>query len=135
LTGERYEQVPTWDDDGALTAVSTRRVPVLSAAQIAQLRARHVVVIRRGMPPAVGKVQMAWKRRDVRRTKRAMMRAERFERWAVAWDRAAEWAAAQMEAAAGRVGVLMDRLDGTYIERAARTKAGDPTKPDRGDRA
>jgi type IV secretion system protein VirD4 len=133
LTGERYEEVPTWDDDGALTAVSTRRVPVLSAAQIAQLPARRVVVIRRGMPPAVGKVQMAWMRRDVRRTRRAMRWAERVERWAAARDTATEWLAAQMEGAAGRFGLLMDRLDSAYVERTANTRAGDPAKPGGGD--
>jgi type IV secretion system protein VirD4 len=71
LTGERYEHSPTWDD-GALSSLSRHRVPVLTPAQIAQLPARHVVIIRRGMAPVVGTVQMAWKRRQVLATRRAI---------------------------------------------------------------
>jgi hypothetical protein len=48
----------------------TQRVPVLSPAQIANLPAGHVMVIRRGMPASVGRVQMAWKRRDIKRANR-----------------------------------------------------------------
>ena len=70
LAGERDEEVATRDLDGKVTSVSYRRVPVLSPAQIAQLPAKRVLIIRRGMPPAVGRVQMAWDRPDVRRHKR-----------------------------------------------------------------
>jgi hypothetical protein len=70
-------------------------VPVLSPAQIAQLPARHVVIIRRGMAPAVGTVQMAWKRADVKAARRAIAWGNRTERCAMAWeqvqDRIAEW--------------------------------------------
>jgi hypothetical protein len=38
---------------------------VLPAAQIANLPAGRVVVIRRGIPPVIGRAQMAWHRRDV----------------------------------------------------------------------
>ena len=75
-----YEEVPTHDADGQVTALGYRRVPVLSPAQIAQLPARRVVIIRRGMPPAVGRVQMAWRRRDVRRVRRQERRAGQAER-------------------------------------------------------
>jgi hypothetical protein len=95
LTGERYEETPTWDDDGLVRSLTRHRVPVLSPAQIAQLPARHVVIIRRGMAPAVGTVQMAWKRADVKAMRRATAWAVRTERWAMAWervyDRLAEW--------------------------------------------
>jgi hypothetical protein len=95
LTGERYEETPTWDDDGAIRSLTRHRVPVLSPAQIAQLPARHVVIIRRGMAPAVGRVQMAWKRSDVRAIRRAIAWADRTEQWDMAWervqDRVAEW--------------------------------------------
>ncbi|MGH7743662.1 MAG: type IV secretory system conjugative DNA transfer family protein [Candidatus Dormibacteria bacterium] len=98
LTGERYEQTPTWDQEGALTSMSQHRVPVLSPAQIAQLPARHVVIIRRGMAPAVGKVHMAWKRSDVRAAQRATAWADCTLRWATEWerlsDRFEEWVAA-----------------------------------------
>jgi type IV secretion system protein VirD4 len=96
LTGERYEQTPTWDDQGALSSVSRHRVPVLSPAQIAQLPARHVVIIRRGMPPAVGTVQMAWKRRQVRAAHRAIAFDRFLERWAARCEQycqfLADWA-------------------------------------------
>jgi hypothetical protein len=84
LTGERDEEVPSFDEHGELHTTSLRRVPVLSAAQIAQLPARHVVIIRRGMPPAIGRVQMAWKRRDVRRAAAAPRRAYRRKQLAAA---------------------------------------------------
>jgi type IV secretion system protein VirD4 len=96
LTGERYEETPTWDDDGAIRSLTRHRVPVLSPAQIAQLPARHVVIIRRGMAPAVGRVRMAWKRSDVRAMRRAITWADRTEQWAMTWeriqDRVAAWA-------------------------------------------
>lgn len=84
LTGERYEEVPNWDHDGELHSIGMHRVPVLSPAQIAQLPAGRVIVIRRGMPAAIGRVQMAWNRRDVRaaaRARRWSERAEQFRAW------------------------------------------------------
>lgn len=102
LTGERDEHVETRDLDGTVTSVTTRRVPVLSPGQIAQLPARRVVVIRRGLAPAVGKVEMAWKRRDVKAARRAAIWSERAQRWADVRDRAVERLAAAFEAAAAR---------------------------------
>ncbi|MGI8797832.1 MAG: type IV secretory system conjugative DNA transfer family protein [Pseudonocardia sp.] len=95
LTGERHEKVPTWDDHGGLRSTSTQRVPVLSQAQIAQLPAGHVVIIRRGMAPAVGKVRMAWKRHDVRAAQRSIRRGDRMERQAEQLERAVEWVTAR----------------------------------------
>lgn len=77
LTGERYEDAPTWGRDGALHSTAAHRVAVLSPAQVAQLPAGRAIVIRRGMPPAIGRVQMAWKRRDVRAVARSMRWAKR----------------------------------------------------------
>jgi type IV secretion system protein VirD4 len=77
LTGERYEDAPTWDRDGDLHSTAAHRVAVLSPAQVAQLPAGRAIVIRRGMPPAIGRVQMAWKRRDVRAVARSMRWAKR----------------------------------------------------------
>jgi hypothetical protein len=82
LTGERHvRQAETRRGHGqrAVTTTSGERVPVLTAAQIAQLEAGRVVIFRRGMPPALGTVEMAWNRRDVRaatrtRTQRSMTR-------------------------------------------------------------
>ncbi|GAA5026139.1 type IV secretory system conjugative DNA transfer family protein [Actinopolymorpha pittospori] len=84
LAGERDEEVATHDHDGKLTSISYRRVPVLSPAQIAQIPVGQVVIIRRGMPPAIGRVQMAWRRRDVRRDQRRTDRDMRRFRHAVA---------------------------------------------------
>jgi type IV secretion system protein VirD4 len=81
LTGERDEKVDTYDEYGNRATRTTRRVPVLSPGQIAQLPFRHVVVIRRGMPPAIGKVQMAWARRDLKTIKRRARWAHRVEAW------------------------------------------------------
>ncbi|MGH3461223.1 MAG: type IV secretory system conjugative DNA transfer family protein, partial [Kribbellaceae bacterium] len=70
LTGERDEDVDTHDNRHRVTSSTTRRVPVLSSAQIAQLPPGRVLVIRRDMPVAVGRAQMVWKRRDIRREAR-----------------------------------------------------------------
>jgi type IV secretory pathway TraG/TraD family ATPase VirD4 len=100
LTGERDEDVETVDDGGRVTSSTTRRVPVLSPGQIAQLPAGHVVVIRRGMAPAVGKAEMAWRRRDVRNAARARRWAqsiwrERLQGWREqVGDIVARWSAA-----------------------------------------
>jgi type IV secretory pathway TraG/TraD family ATPase VirD4 len=102
LTGERDEHVETQDLDGTVTSVTSRRVPVLSPGQIAQLPARHVVIIRRGMAPAVGKVEMAWKRRDVKAARCAARWSDRLERWGSARDVAVERFAALMDTAAMR---------------------------------
>ncbi|SNR29195.1 TraM recognition site of TraD and TraG [Haloechinothrix alba] len=113
LTGERYEDVPTWGGDGHESSRSTRRVPVLTSAQIAQLPPGRVLIIRRNMPAAVGKVQMAWKRHDVKAVARATRWAARLDRWQRAWlrfaDRAEAWAAQDKFAhARRRLGVHLD---------------------------
>ncbi|MDQ3988178.1 MAG: TraM recognition domain-containing protein, partial [Actinomycetota bacterium] len=109
LTGERDEEVPSFDPHGGLHTTSIRRVPVLSPAQLAQLPARHVVLIRRGMPPAVGKVQMAWKRRDVKTAARALHWADRLERWRQHREHAVEWAVDTLAEAHPRFEPLVDR--------------------------
>ncbi|HEX4099718.1 MAG TPA: TraM recognition domain-containing protein [Pseudonocardiaceae bacterium] len=126
LTGERYEETPTWDDDGLVRSLTRHRVPVLSPAQIAQLPARHVVIIRRGMAPAVGTVQMAWKRADVKAARHATAWGERTERWAMAWeqvqDRLAEWAAATELG-----GITLAQRFGITVPRSARpVEAAEP---------
>jgi type IV secretion system protein VirD4 len=76
LAGERDEDVPTYDHTHGQTSTTTRRVPVLSAAQIAQLPTGRVMIVSRGMPVAIGTVQMAWRRHDVRRTARRLQVAD-----------------------------------------------------------
>ncbi len=75
LGGDRDEEHATTDATGKVTSRSVRKVPVLAPAQFATLRAGTVVVFRRGMPPAIGRVTMAWKRRDVKAHTRATRRA------------------------------------------------------------
>jgi type IV secretion system protein VirD4 len=66
LAGERDEPVTTHDPTGSVTSQSTRKVPVIAPTQLTNLPTGRVVVFRRGMPPVVGRVRMAWKRPDVK---------------------------------------------------------------------
>ena len=70
LSGERHERNDSVDG-------YARPVPVLSPAQIAQLPAKRVLIVRRGMAPMIGRVQMGWERRDVRTHQRATRRLTR----------------------------------------------------------
>jgi type IV secretory pathway TraG/TraD family ATPase VirD4 len=84
LLGDRTERVASFDHAGKVTSHTTQRVPVLPPALIAQLRTGEVVIIRRGMPPALGTVPMVWKRRDVRAARRRQRRVQ-------SWRRIHEW--------------------------------------------
>jgi type IV secretion system protein VirD4 len=125
LVGERDEDVRTYDHEQKVSTTSTRRVPVLTAAQIAQLPFGKVVIIRRGMPAAIGRVLMAWKRRDVRGIARAKRRTERRALWAgrlrVARARLTASIAAvalnRMDRRPNRLAVLLDRLRWRRITR------------------
>ncbi|MCA1676424.1 MAG: TraM recognition domain-containing protein, partial [Actinobacteria bacterium] len=66
LAGDRDEPVTTTDPSGRVTSRTVRKVPVLAPAQLANLPSGRVVVFRRGLAPVVGRVRMAWRRRDVR---------------------------------------------------------------------
>jgi hypothetical protein len=104
LVGERDEDVRTWDHEQRVATTTTRRVPVLSAAQIAQLPFGKVVIIRRGMPAAVGRVQMAWRRRDLRRHRRQVRAVARYDRWAARFENLAQWAVPRLT----QVGAWLD---------------------------
>lgn len=128
LTSERHEKVETEDVDGKVTGRTPQRVPVLSPGQIAQLPELHAVVVRRGMPAAVGKLQMAWKRRDVK----AVERRERHVALLMRWDtRREEWTTK----AGAFVDMLADRVDPWVVRAqdwAAQRKAArvdEPTTP------
>jgi len=71
LTGERDEPITTTDLHGRVASRTVRKVPVLPAAQIANLPTGRVLVIRRGIGPVIGRAQMAWRRRDLRRLQHA----------------------------------------------------------------
>lgn len=77
LTGERDAEVATHDHTSRGYSTTTRRQQILSEAQFAQLGPGRVVIIGRSMPPAIGRVQMVWNRRDVRAAARFETRAER----------------------------------------------------------
>ena len=118
LIGDRDEPVRTHDQHGRLASVTVRRAPVLSAAQLAQLPAGRVVVIRRGMPPAIGTVAMAWQRRDVRhaarrayRVERAAERAVRRARRKLVWARRRAWVAARAERLLAAFVAAIQRVD------------------------
>lgn len=66
LAGERDEPITTTDLHGRVASRTTRKVPVVPPAQIANLPAGQVLVIRRGIGPVIGRATMAWRRRDVR---------------------------------------------------------------------
>ena len=118
LVGDRDERVNTHDRSGRLASITTRRMPVLSPAQLAQLPAGRVVVIRRGMPPAIGTVRMAWQRRDVRAAARRPLRTERAAERAVArarrkvmWARRRAWVAARAERLLAALVAAIHRVD------------------------
>ena len=71
LAGERDEPVLTVDTHRGTTSRTVRRVPVLPPAQLANLPRGRVVVFTRGMAMVIGRVRMAWQRRDVRTQVRA----------------------------------------------------------------
>jgi hypothetical protein len=110
--------VATFDHLTRRTSTTIRRVPVLTAAQIAQLPFRKVLIIRRGMPAAVGRVQMAWKRRDVRRDQRRRRWAARRTAWTQCvsgwWtagtQTAGAWAAPRIERSTERALIELERF-------------------------
>jgi hypothetical protein len=75
LTGQREEAATTTDPYGRVTSRTTRTVPVITPAQLANLPKRRVVVLHSGMPPVLGWARMAWTRRDVRTQTRLARRA------------------------------------------------------------
>ncbi|WP_370588574.1 type IV secretory system conjugative DNA transfer family protein [Pseudonocardia sp. C8] len=97
LAGERDERITTTDTNGKVASRTVRKVPVLAPAQIANLPAGRVVVIRRGIAPVIGRTRMAWRRRDVRRRVRLLARIEAETRWRRRVDRWATWRDHQIE--------------------------------------
>jgi type IV secretion system protein VirD4 len=92
LGGERDEPTLTTDMHGRVASRTTRRVPVLAPAQIANLPAETVVAFRRGMPPVIGRVELAYRRLDVRAhqtpdawTVRARLAADAVRTWLLGW--------------------------------------------------
>jgi hypothetical protein len=104
LAGERDDLTEVRDADGKVMSTSTRRVPVISASHLASLKNHHALLVRRGMPVALARTPIAWKRRDVRQALAAERKAA--QAWAHARAKAqavdarsAATAAAEAEAA------------------------------------
>jgi type IV secretion system protein VirD4 len=76
LAGERPEKQRKEDKHGKPTGADVKMVPVLPPATLSNLPPGHVVVYRRGLRPAIGRVRMASKRRDVRVAFREEKRAQ-----------------------------------------------------------
>jgi hypothetical protein len=128
LAGERHEKTRVHDPHGRLVSVATQRTAVLPPAQIAQLSFGRVVIFRRGMAPAIGTVQMAWKRHDVRSVARHDRRAARRHQRGIVWTaRRAGWAArwaqtvAALDTALTTVATWLDRV----TQPRAHTEHGD----------
>ncbi|PKV99583.1 type IV secretory system conjugative DNA transfer VirD4/TraG family protein [Amycolatopsis echigonensis] len=125
LTADRHEKVENEDADGHVTGRTPQRVPVLTPGQISQLPKLHAVVIRQGMPAAIGKLQMAWKRADVKAVERqerwsefAERHAARIERWQDRRDEFAIRVGAFVDALADRVEPWLERVDAWFDARA-----------------
>ena len=123
LIGDREERVITRDHHGKVISETTHRVPIFSPAQLAQLPPFRVVVIRRGLPPVIGKTERYWKRPDYR----AVQRADRRDRRAQVWARRRQVAAhhwAELKAAATELvdeaTDLARQLHGQYQHAASR---------------
>jgi type IV secretion system protein VirD4 len=116
LAGERREKTRVHDPHGRLVSTGTQRVAVLPPAQIAQLGFGQVVIFRRGLAPVIGRVEMAWKRHDVRSVARHDRRAVRRHQRSIVWTaRRAGWAArwaqtvAALDTALTTVATWLDR--------------------------
>ncbi|MFC4943325.1 TraM recognition domain-containing protein [Pseudonocardia sp. GCM10023141] len=139
LAGDRDEPIVTTDTHGHVTSRTVRKVPVLSASQLANLNGR-VVVFRRRMAPVVGKAEQAWQRRDVRAhhtpnalSIRVPAAIARHTRSGLAWTRQRAQAVPVLWAALrSRLRILGN--DQAPIERTAQTRpaiTAAPVKPAR----
>ncbi|RZT89050.1 type IV secretory system conjugative DNA transfer VirD4/TraG family protein [Pseudonocardia sediminis] len=120
LAGDRDERITTTDLHGRVASRTVRRVPGLAPAQIANLPAGRVVVIRRGIAPVIGRAQMAWKRRDVRRRARLMSRIAAETRRRRRGEAFRTWRDVQLERA---LTVLARRWPDRFAEPAQRVRA------------
>ncbi|BBG03929.1 MULTISPECIES: type IV secretory system conjugative DNA transfer family protein [Pseudonocardia] len=120
LAGDRDEKVATTDEHGRVASRSVRKAPVLAPAQIANLPAGRVVVIRRGIAPVIGRARMAWRRRDVRRRACGLARVEAESRRHHRREAVRTWADLQVERV---LVVLARRWPDRFGEAAARVRS------------
>jgi hypothetical protein len=78
LAGERYEDMPTFGENGPMR----QRVPVLPASRIAGMTAGRVAIFRRNMPVCLGHVRPGWKHPAMRALSRKQL-----------WAQAGDWLA------------------------------------------
>jgi type IV secretion system protein VirD4 len=71
LSGEREVSVETEDADGKVVSRTTRKEPILSEGSISNLPAGTCMISRRGMPISIGQTEMAWKRADINKARKA----------------------------------------------------------------
>ncbi|WP_103348687.1 type IV secretory system conjugative DNA transfer family protein [Amycolatopsis sp. CA-128772] len=122
LTAERQVMVEQEDAGGRVTGRNPQQVPVMSPGEISHLPERHALVVRRGMPAAVGKLRMAWERRDVKALARAEARAAFAQRWSMRHEAATTWLAAVVDTLADRVEPWVARAEQWASDR--KTRAG-----------
>jgi len=135
LAGDRDEPTLTTDMHGRVASRTTRRVPVLPAAQLANLPAGKVMLIRRGLAPVVGRVQMAWQRRDVRAHAFQVAHPElvaRLRRWAGSGRRCGVWLGAPFVTVGAWISRIVRRLGHAITAACARAvrwalRGPDPT--------
>jgi type IV secretory pathway TraG/TraD family ATPase VirD4 len=124
LAGERHERTHTHDRNGRLLSTTTQRVPVLTPADFSQLAKLHVVIFRPGLAPALGRIEPAYKRRDVKTVARQDARAaRRIERAPVRAARRAIWSARWAGAKAGLDTAMTAAA--AWIERTANGPSGE----------
>lgn len=77
LSGNREDQRATRNRYGRVESVAPTPTSVIGMQQLRQLPVGAAAIYRRGMPPLIGDLQMAWKRPDVREHERRVARAIR----------------------------------------------------------
>jgi len=113
LAGEREEPAITRDRSTGSRSVSTRKTPVLTPGQVQELRTGQILVISNGMPPAITKARMAYKRWDVRAARfhnRPVMQATARLQAAVE-DRVGGWLLGQTEWLRSQATAGLDRIE------------------------
>jgi type IV secretion system protein VirD4 len=81
LADQREEKSRNYDAGGNSTGHGTRKTAVLPTSLLANPGPGRVIVFHRDIPPIIGKVVMAWRRPDVRNTRRWRMVGARVARW------------------------------------------------------
>ncbi|TCC35099.1 type IV secretory system conjugative DNA transfer family protein [Kribbella sindirgiensis] len=115
LAAEREEPAITRDRATGSRSETTRRIQVLNPGQVSQLRARQMLVISNGMPPAIVKARMHYRRWDVRLERRT----EQVDRVVGQLVAAAHWCAERPAVRATTAGVTaaVDRFGAWMLDR------------------